>query len=325
MISVIIPNYNGASFLTDCLESVFKQGFSPDKIEVIVVDNGSTEDIADLMKARFPAVKLIANSTNLGFTKAINQGVEASSGDLLLLLNNDAALCDGALKTLKTELESGSATLAGVQPLMLWAGDPSIIDTTGIILSRRFHAKDRLQGQSISEAPVENVEIWGTCFGCVLMKRIVFEQCGGLDPDYFAEWDDVDFCLRARWFGWTFLLVPSAKVLHHRSPTSKRAPETRMIRIRRNQFLTYVKALPLSMAISLALYRFQRDIFMLIHYIRQHEVRARLRIWKESFMLLPRMLRTRKSLLSKARLSPNEMKRQLNYFMRQGTAHKDWM
>jgi GT2 family glycosyltransferase len=171
-----------------------------------------------------------------------------------------------------------------------------------------------LHGHLLSEAPTETKEIWGTCFGCALIRKEAFEQCGPLDPDFFAEWDDVDFSLRARWHGWKFLLIPEARVLHHRSPTSNRDPQAKLVRLRRNQMLTYTKDLPLSMALVRLGYRFQYDLSMSLHYFRHGELSGVWQSWREWFAFLPRMLARRKQVRRTARLSSRQMKQQIRSF-----------
>ncbi len=314
-ISVIIPNMNGIQYLLPCLTSVFAQEIQQDKLEVVLIDNGSKDGSVDSARQDFPSVKVIANEMNVGFTRAINQGIDTSVGDWILLLNNDTVMSAGALAKLLATLREGPADLAGVQPLLLWAKDSSVADSAGIALSPHFRAHDYLHGKPATEAPTKNAEIWGTCFGCALIKRSVFKRCGNLDPDYFAEWDDVDFSLRARWCGYRFMLIPNAHVLHHRSPTSKRDEPSKFIRLRRNQLLTYAKSLPFSMAVSLTFYRFQRDLFMSIHHLRNRQFGAVMKSWKDYFVLLPRMITRRRHLQKAARLSPREIKQQLRWFM----------
>jgi GT2 family glycosyltransferase len=319
VISVVIPNLNGAHYLSPCLSSVFAQELLHTELEVIVVDNGSSDESVEIVRARFPQTKILRNEANVGFTRAINQGIEAAHGHWLLLLNNDTVMGEKALATLLAALKSGEVDLAGAQPLMVCAKDSGILDSAGISLTPHFRAQDALQGHPLAEAPTEMMEIWGTCFGCALLKRCVFEQCGYLDADFFAEWDDVEFSLRARWHGWRFLLVPAARVFHHRSPTSLQKPDAKFVRRRRNQILTYAKGLPFFMAISLTLYRFQRDFFMAAHFIRHGQFGSMLRSWREYFALLPRMIVRRRQLRATATMSSREIRRQLHRFMVEGT------
>jgi hypothetical protein len=323
MVSVIIPNFDGAHFLGPCLRSLFAQGFKEDELDVLVIDNGSRDGSVELVQREFPSVRLIANAQNLGFTGATNQGLEAARGEWILLLNNDTVMDSGSLRILLDQLRQSGDEIGGVQPLLLWAGDRSIIDSTGIALSARLRARDNQQGFPTAEAPREVSDVWGICFGCALLRRDVFARCGFLDPVFFADWDDVDFCLRARWRGYKFRLVPQAKVLHHRSPTMKLMGDDRLFRLRRNQLLTYAKALPGPSGYWRLFYRLQRDVFMLPHYLKKRQMRLVWRLWKEVFRLLPGALRERRRIMKTATVPPRQMARELRLYMTAGWQTND--
>ncbi len=319
-VSVIIPNLNGAPYLRACLSSLESQAIAPRRLEIILIDNASTDNSVAIVERHFPTVRLLRNAQNVGFTPAINQGIDAARGTCILLLNNDTELLPGALPALLDALDAGPPELGGVQPLLLRAADPSLVDSAGIALEPRFRARDDLHGQPRSLAPASPTEIWGLCAGCTLIRRDVFDRCGVFDPDFFAEWDDVDFSLRARWCGFRFLLVPAATVLHHRSPTSNRAPAAKIARHRRNQLLTMLKALPAGMRGRLIGYRLLRDLSMLPHYLRHHELRAMLGVWREAFAMRGVMHARRSELMQQATRSSAEMRADLHAFMRRGAA-----
>jgi GT2 family glycosyltransferase len=316
MISVIIPNYNGASYLEPCLGSVLLQSGGP-QIEIVLIDNGSQDGSAKLVRERFPSVHVIANAQNVGFTRAVNQGIAASSGDLLLL-NNDTVMQPDSLVRLHRRLEALGGDAGGVQPLLLWAEDPEIIDSAGIAIGPHFVARDDLRGQPRASAPPEETEIFGVCFACALLRRSVFDRCGALDPDFFAEWDDVEFCLRARWHGYRFFLIPEARVLHHRSPTSQREPQAKFMHRRRNHVLTYLKALPAASAVGLTLYRLQKDIGNIGHFLKAGELGAVTASWIEVMRLLRVMIARRRRLMREAVLSARQMRALLRRFAQRG-------
>ncbi len=215
IVSIIIPNFNGAHYLSACLSSLVAQNIAAHRLEIVLIDNASTDASVAIIEQQFPAARIIRNAQNVGFTSAVNQGIEAARGAYILLLNNDTELQPDALHVLLEALESGPPELGGVQPLLLRASDPALVDSAGIALEPRFRARDDLHGAPRALAPASPTEIWGLCAGCALIRRSVFDVCGVFDPDYFAEWDDVDFSLRARWCGFHFLLVPAATVLHY--------------------------------------------------------------------------------------------------------------
>ena len=314
-VSIIIPNFNGAHFLAPCLDSVFNQSIDGHEIEVIIVENASTDGSIDLIRDRFSECCLIVNDTNLGFTPAINQGAKTARWEWLLLLNNDTELMPDSLKVLFDHASQANANTAGFQPLLLWAKDSSRIDSAGIAMGPRFRARDDLHGESIAKAPTEVKEIWGVCGGCALIRKADFEAVGGFDHDFFAEWDDVDFCLQLRWLSRTFELIPEARVLHHRSPTSNKHSSAKQFRHHRNQLWSAYKALPGGMRARHLFYCLQRDIFMIPSLIRKGRFGSIARSWIELLSKLSVLRGQRKRLLQQATRSHADLRNELNRFM----------
>jgi hypothetical protein len=308
LVSVIVPNYDGAHFLGPCLRSLFAQGFADEELDVLVIDNGSRDGSMELVRREFPSVLVIANTQNIGFTRATNQGLAAARGEWILLLNNDTIMDSGALRILLDQLRQSGEEIGGVQPLLLRAGDGTTVDSAGIVLGERFGAHDYLHGQPGERVPRDVTEVWGLCFACALLRSEVVKRAGPLDSDFFAEWDDVDFATRARWLGYMFQLVPAAKVLHHRSPTSDRDSRGKFSRLRRNRVLTFVKCLPRRTAARLVLYRVQHDVGMIFHFLRRGEFGTVARAWWEVLRLTPRMLSRRREWKRQARLSDRQMR-----------------
>ena len=302
LVSVVVPNFNGAHYLEPCLESVRAQVLDGAGLEVIVVDNGSTDGSRRMVGGRFPEARLITNEGNAGFTPAVNQGVEAARGEWILLLNNDAILTPGSLGQLLGHLEGSPADVAGVQPLLVRAGDEGVVDSAGIALGPRLSTRDSLMGRPVGLAPRGVTEIWGACAACVLLRREALARCGGLDPDFFAERDNVDFAFRARWHGYRFLLATDALVLHHRSATVDAGSTAAFIRGLRNNLLILMKDPPAPLGWRLLLYRAQRDLFMVPHHLQSRRMKAVLTAWRQALALGPRMAARRRELMAGARL-----------------------
>jgi GT2 family glycosyltransferase len=121
LVSIVVVNYNGEAFLEECLASIVRHTDLPH--EVILVDNGSRDASLDIVKEKFPRVRVIANDVNYGFAEANNQGVAASSGDLIVLLNNDTVVTEGWLAALKDQLERTGA--AAVTSKVVTEGIPA--------------------------------------------------------------------------------------------------------------------------------------------------------------------------------------------------------
>ncbi|MBI4469791.1 MAG: glycosyltransferase family 2 protein [Acidobacteria bacterium] len=221
MISVIVVNWNQAPYLERCLDSL-RPARGGEVLEVIVVDNASTDQSAGMVRARFPWVRLIVNATNLGFARANNGGLEESKGDPICLLNNDAEVIGDALGIMAAYLRDHPGVGAVGPQLLNSDGSlqpsgrsfPKIGDvlaqSTGLYrLWRRDFFKE--PGRDYSRiAPVD--EISGAC---IMIRREVYRKVGGLDPRYFLYYEDVDWCWRIKQSGWEIHYLPGARVMHH--------------------------------------------------------------------------------------------------------------
>ena len=225
--SIIIVTHNSGLTICACLAPLFE---SPD-VEVVVVDNGSKDGISRIIEQDFPSITFMALNENLGFGRACNIGATASSGSCLMLLNPDAVVLPGALKTLATFLKDHpQAGIVGArlvdplgQPLQSMGDRPSV---TGLLLDKplawlvkhirskglwrrmlgEFSAKFRLPSKP---EPVPWVS--GAALCC---RRSTWDAIGGFDEKFFLYYEDVDLCLRASQAGWEVWHTPDAVVSH---------------------------------------------------------------------------------------------------------------
>lgn len=318
VVGVVVPNYDGWPLLEECLATLLAAPLPGHRLDVVVVDNASSDGSREKLAAAWPGVRLIANAANRGFTPAINQGVAATGGEWVLLLNNDVALPPAALARLLAVAEAGPAELGGVQPLLVQAGRPGQIDSAGIGVRSRFRTHDILMGQPVERAPREVTEIWGACAGCVLVRRRALEEAGGFDEQFFVELDDVDFAFRARWLGYHFLLVPDARGRHHRQSNEGHKTVRKLLWVRRNGLWIVMKNVPPGMDWPLLAYRAQRDLLMTAHYLRRGQAGAVARAWGQAFRAWPGMRRKRRATLAAARRTPAEMRADLARFAAAG-------
>lgn len=210
-VSVVIPTLNGRDLLIECLSSLTRQNV--DGVEVIVVDNGSTDGTAEALADR-PNVSVIRNATNTGFAPACNRGASVARGRYLLFLNNDARLEDTALAQLLAEADADPRA-AIWQPLVETTnGD---VESAGHLVTRTgllWHLREPFQASAYS--------VFAVGGACVLVRRSAFETLGGFDGAYFAYFDESDLCWRARLTGSEVMVVPSARTVHLRSVTTRR-------------------------------------------------------------------------------------------------------
>jgi len=212
LVSVIVINWNGARHLPACLDALRAQTYP--RLEIIVADNASTDGSQALIRERYPEVRLVALPENRGFTGGNNAGIAASTGAIVILLNNDtevapawvAALVDAFARHPEAGTAASKMLLFDRRDTFHTAGDFYRVD--GLPGNRGVWQKD--VGQYDREEYV-----FGACGGALAVRRDVLEAIGLLDDDFFFSAEDVDFAWRAQLAGYRCVYVPGAVVYHH--------------------------------------------------------------------------------------------------------------
>lgn len=252
-VSIVIVNWNGKRFLKDCLESVRSQGVAP--VEVIFVDNGSTDSSVEFARRNFPGIVLIENAENLGFAMANNQGIKKAAGKYILTLNNDTVLGKGFLSELVKSAE-GSAEDVGMWAVKILSFDErDVIDSVGGLLiypDGLAKGRGRLEKDNGQYDHSGEVFIPSACAG--LYRRSMLEEVGLFDEDFFAYCEDTDLGIRARLAGWRTVSVPGAVVYHHYSGTGGRYTPFKAYLVERNHIWVALKNFPLRLLVLFPLY-----------------------------------------------------------------------
>lgn len=202
-ISVIVVNYNSEHWLDKCLTSISVQTYAP--LEVILVDNASTNEDWATIAARFPSVLQIRSPINLGFAGGNNLGIDAASGDFLLLLNADAWLEPDAISSLFAELCARKLDL--IAPVEI--GYASSANAT----ERRYYSLDVL-GHCVSFGQPSQRGVFYVSGACLLVSRRVYFGSGGLDSDFFMYFEESDWCWRLHLYGYRLANALSTTVHH---------------------------------------------------------------------------------------------------------------
>jgi N-acetylglucosaminyl-diphospho-decaprenol L-rhamnosyltransferase len=216
-LSVIIVNWNTRDLLRESLDSL--SIYRPEgPLEVIVVDNGSSDGSTAMVTKEFPSVRLIRNRTNEGFAKASNRGIRASRGEYVLLLNSDAFVGEGALDGLITFME-GAPDCAIVGPRLvnpdgtvqpyIFGDDPTLSYLvkrycTRVLRKRALHRWESLYVQEVG---------WVTG-AAMMVRRNAMAMAGLLDEKMFMYFEDCEWCLRMRQAGWKVFYHPAFTVTH---------------------------------------------------------------------------------------------------------------
>lgn len=222
-LSIAIASYNTKGLLLDCLRSVFELTKTV-RFEIVVVDNDSKDGTVEAVCAHYPTVRLIANADNRGFSKAVNQALAVSVGRHFLMLNSDTRVMDGALDRMVARLDQ-EPTIGAVS-CKQWTGEgqlyqscfpfPSIRDhLRHAAVFQRFAPKAQAKaaaGQAIDCTESQDVDwINGAC---LMVRRDLLEQCGGLDEGYFMYFEDVDLCRAIRQRGYRVRHLADAGIVH---------------------------------------------------------------------------------------------------------------
>ena len=222
LISIIIANWNGGGVYEKCLYSLSKIKYP--NWELIIVDNGSSDGTTELSlnpKFKIKSSKLIKNKTNLGFAPANNQGYKASSGQYLLLLNNDTLVDPDFLDVLVAKMEA-EKDLGVIQPKIRIMDNPEYLDNAGSFITRigflyhwGFMQKDRQEFN-------KEREVFTAKGACMLIRKSLVDEIGLFDSDFMSYFEESDFCWRVWLTGKRVLFYPRTQIFHKVGFTIKR-------------------------------------------------------------------------------------------------------
>ena len=218
-VSIIIVNWNTRGPLLKCLESVFRHsgGLS---FDVTVVDNGSRDGSVETVRKNYPRVTIIANSSNLGFSRANNQAITSTSGRYCLFLNSDAELTSQALERMFEFMENNPRVgVAGAKLLNKDGSMQNSFDniptlTTELLNKSLLRAVFPRKYQSKKSPITAPMEVESVIGACMLIRRKALDEAGLFDEDYFLFLEETDLCCRMRKAGWKVLYLPQVQVYH---------------------------------------------------------------------------------------------------------------
>ncbi len=215
-VTVIIPNYNGKTFLDGVLCSMERQTYK--EIKVLLVDNGSSDGSCDYVKQTYPWVELVELKENLGFAEAVNVGIRQSDTPYVLLLNNDTEaepeFVEELVKAIKRHKRAFSC-----QAKMIQLHNRAKMDDAGDSYCALGWAFARGKDKPVSDYEKE-MKIFSSCAGAAIYRRKLFDKIGLFDKEHFAYLEDLDVCYRARIQGYENWYAPKALVYHVGSGTS---------------------------------------------------------------------------------------------------------
>ena len=240
-IAVIIPNWNGKEVLRDCLDSLLLQSYP--ELEIVVVDNGSTDGSRELLSRGYPEVRKLWLKKNTGFCNAVNLGIQKTSSPYVVLLNNDTVAEPDFIQELVNAMES-EPDVFSASALLRQAHQPELVDDAGDFYCALGWAYARGKDRPCADYQ-QQTDIFASCGGAVIYRREVLERLKGFDTAFFAYLEDIDLGYRARLAGYRNIYVPSAVVDHLGSAaTGSRYNSFKVFHAARNSIYLIRKNMP---------------------------------------------------------------------------------
>jgi len=248
-VAVVILNWNGRSFLEQFLQSVVEN--TPAELaDIIIADNGSTDSSLAYVKENHPSVKIISFDKNYGFTGGYNKAIETLSHDYVVLLNSDVETPKFWLEPLFDQMEK-SPEVGACMPKLIAQSDSTLFEYAGAsggFIDRYGYPFCR--GRILGTTEVDNGQydeptsvFWATG-ACLMVRTSLYKKLGGLDSDFFAHMEEIDFCWRLQHAGYKIMVYPLSRVFHVGGGTLPNNNPHKMYLNFRNSLLMLTKNLP---------------------------------------------------------------------------------
>ncbi len=299
-VTIVIPNWNTQQWILGCLNGLREQRFQD--FEVLLVDNGSTDNSIALTQQYFPEVKILALPENKGFAAAVNAGIHKSHSRYVALLNVDTVPQPGWLANLVKALDESAGNVGCAASKMLSLQNPNLIDDAGDILSWYGSAQKRGFGESASDYNQAR-EVFSACAGAALYRRAFLEKTGDFDEGFTSYLEDIDLGLRGRLLGYRCLYVPSAEILHRGQGAS--TPRPRYVYLMtRNRLALLFKNIPLELLLKHSWHiLYGQFYYFLVYKHPWHSIAGTLAFLTR----LPRLLGKRKRIQKRKKISNQKL------------------
>jgi len=307
-VSAAVLNYNGRRLLDVILPSLFAQDYRD--YEVIVVDNGSSDDSVPYLRARWPQARVLSvGASNVGVAAALNLAVTAAAGELVALLNNDIELDARWLGELVAALDRHPEAVSVAGKLLNYYRREEL-DAAGDVFTRGGSAFGRGSGQRYVGQYESEEEVFAPTAGAALYRVSAFADVGQFDESFFAYFEDVDWGLRAQLAGHRSWYVPSAVAYHMGSATTRPTANPLYYKLqRRNAVALLIKDVPLRFIVRNA-HRILADHALGLAYsARAGMLGWHLRGYVAAARRAPMWLRARRTILAERRIPLDDFDR----------------
>ena len=270
-VAVVILNWNGREFLNKFLPAVVEH--TANDAEIIVADNGSTDSSIEFLEMEFPTVRIIQNLTNMGFAKGYNDALKQVDADYYVLLNSDIEVTANWLNPVIAFMEK-DPMMAACQPKLRsyyqrdyfeYAGAAGgFIDKYGYpyCKGRVFQHLEKDEGQYDTPGEI----FWATG-ACMFVRANLYHKFFGLDEDFFAHMEEIDFCWRLKNAGYKIMYCPDSVVYHVGGGTLPKVSSYKTYLNMRNNIVMLYKNLPRKRIIPVLIYRMVLDLIASVKFL----------------------------------------------------------
>jgi GT2 family glycosyltransferase len=239
-VTVVVLNYNSLVHLHDNLDSLMQLDYPPDQVELLLADNASSDGSPEWVTAHYPIVRIVRNSSNLGFAAGNNRGAQAARGEWIAFLNPDTRVAPNWLSELIEPALRDPEVMCVASKMLSWDG--ATIDFGDAAINFMGWGCQPGYGSPRINEFDQPKELLFACGGALLIKRQVFLQAGGFDPDYYAYYEDVDLGWRLWLLGHKIAFAPHAIVYHrHHGSWDAVSSLKRWVLSERNTLFTIIK------------------------------------------------------------------------------------
>lgn len=290
LVSIIVVNWNRAKFLKDCLSTLSRQSYA--NREIILVDNGSSDESIPVVKENFPAVKIVGLAENRGFTGGNAAGLKVASGEFIALVNNDARTEPGWLETLLQPMLADPSV--GICASKLVIDGTRAIDSAGNGLTTGGVGFNRGLGMDRKHFSISEL-IFGACGAAALYRRSMLDEIGFFDDEFFLYDEDMDLSFRAQLAGWKCRYVADAVAHHKGNATSERLSDLHVYYHTRNLEFVWIKNMPAELMIRFLHHKLIQELAAFGYICLRHgRWKPFLRAKRDAVRMLPSMLKKRR-------------------------------
>jgi GT2 family glycosyltransferase len=255
-------------------------------LEVILVDNASSDGSIEHVKSCYPWVNIVRNQKNLGFAGGTNVGIKQAKGEYILTLNNDTWIEKGFIEHLAEPIAEKNVGMCASKMLF----PDGRINSTGICISRSGAAWDRGMFEMDKGQYDQEEEVFGPCAGAALYRKAMLEEIGLFDEDFFLYMEDVDLAFRGRLAGWKCIYVPEAVVYHHHGGTAGFGSDLSVYYGNRNVIWYAIKDFPTRLLITSLPFILARNMAVIPYYALRGQGRVILKSKLDALLGIPKML-----------------------------------